>query len=72
MNALALVARHPEQVRTLVAHEPPLAAILPDRECALAACRAIQDAYVRDGFGPGMARFIVDREPPGPDRRGVR
>jgi pimeloyl-ACP methyl ester carboxylesterase len=23
VNALALVARHPEQVRTLVAHEPP-------------------------------------------------
>ncbi len=32
VNALALVAEHPEQVRTLVAHEPPLAAILPDRE----------------------------------------
>ena len=25
VNALALVAAHPEQVRTLVAHEPPLA-----------------------------------------------
>ena len=32
VNALALVAKHPEQVRTLVAHEPPLASILPDRE----------------------------------------
>ena len=40
VNALALVAKHPEQVRTLVAHEPPLASILPDREYALAACRA--------------------------------
>src|SRR2546426_8407035 len=30
-NALALVARHPEQVRTLVAHEPPAAQELPDR-----------------------------------------
>jgi pimeloyl-ACP methyl ester carboxylesterase len=58
VNALALVARHPEQVRTLVAHEPPLAAILPDREAALAACRAVQDAYMQGGFGPGMARFI--------------
>ncbi len=36
VNALALVARHPEQVRTLVAHEPPLASILPDREGAMA------------------------------------
>src|SRR5262245_52569291 len=30
VNALALVARHPEDVRTLVAHEPPLAQVLPD------------------------------------------
>ena len=37
VNALALVAQHPEDVRTLVAHEPPLASILPDREHALAA-----------------------------------
>lgn len=59
VNALALVARHPEQVRTLVAHEPPLAAVLPDREFALAACRAIQNAYLKDGFGAGMARFIA-------------
>jgi hypothetical protein len=37
VNALALVATHPEQVRTLVAHEPPDAQVLPDREQALAA-----------------------------------
>ncbi len=36
VNALALVATHPGDVRTLVAHEPPLASILPDREHALA------------------------------------
>src|SRR4029453_1776954 len=34
INALDLVARHPEQVRTLVAHEPPLFQVLPDREAA--------------------------------------
>ena len=34
VNALALVAKHPEDVRTLVAHEPPAAAVLPDRENA--------------------------------------
>ena len=37
VNALALVARHPEDVRTLVAHEPPASQELPDREAALAA-----------------------------------
>jgi pimeloyl-ACP methyl ester carboxylesterase len=66
VNALALVAKHPEQVRTLVAHEPPLASILPDREGALAACRAIHDTYERSGFGAGMARFIVAVSHQGP------
>jgi pimeloyl-ACP methyl ester carboxylesterase len=58
VNALALVAAHPEDVTTLVAHEPPLAAVVPDREHALAACRAVADDYQRAGFGAGMARFI--------------
>jgi pimeloyl-ACP methyl ester carboxylesterase len=59
VNALALVAKHPEQVRTLVAHEPPLASILPDREGALAASRTVSDTYQRSGFGAGMAHFIA-------------
>ncbi len=59
VNALALVAKHPEQVRTLVAHEPPLAVILPDREGAMAVTRAIHDTYQRSGFGAGMAHFIA-------------
>jgi pimeloyl-ACP methyl ester carboxylesterase len=59
VNALALVAAHPEQVRTLVAHEPPLAALLSDREGALAVTEAIADTYQRSGFGPAMAQFIA-------------
>ena len=59
VNALALVARHPDDVRTLVAHEPPLASILPDREWAQAACRAIKETYERSGWGAGMAHFIA-------------
>ena len=59
VNALALVASHPEQVRTLVAHEPPSASALPDREEALAACDAIHETYLREGFGPAMAKFIA-------------
>jgi pimeloyl-ACP methyl ester carboxylesterase len=59
VNALALVARHPEQVRTLVAHEPPSAALLPDAEYALAAARDIHDTYMRSGMGPGMAKFLA-------------
>ncbi len=68
VNALALVANHPGDVRTLVAHEPPLASIVPDRDGALAASRAVRDAYRVGGFGAGMARFIavVSHEGPFP------
>ena len=59
VNALALVVRHPDDVRTLVAHEPPASSSLPDRELVLAACRDIRDSYARSGFGPAMARFIA-------------
>jgi pimeloyl-ACP methyl ester carboxylesterase len=59
VNALALVAQHPEDVRTLVAHEPPASQLLPDREAALAACTDIHDTYLRDGYGPAMAKFIA-------------
>jgi pimeloyl-ACP methyl ester carboxylesterase len=59
VNALALVAKHPDDVRTLVAHEPPLATVLPDRENAQAAARAVHETYQRSGFGAGMAHFIA-------------
>jgi pimeloyl-ACP methyl ester carboxylesterase len=59
VNALALVAKYPDDVRTLVAHEPPLASQLPDREHAQAAAAAIHDAYSKKGWGAGMAHFIA-------------
>lgn len=59
ITSLALVAWHPEDVRTLVAHEPPLASVLPDRENAMAATRAVNDTYRAKGFGAGMAHFIA-------------
>ncbi|MDA5279397.1 alpha/beta hydrolase [Streptomyces sp. Isolate_45] len=59
VNGLALVARHPELVRTLVAHEPPLAQVLPDREAALEVCADIHATYLREGTGPAMAKFLV-------------
>jgi pimeloyl-ACP methyl ester carboxylesterase len=59
VNALVLVARHPEQVRTLVAHEPPAVSALPDREPALAATVDIHETYKRGGVGPGIAKFIA-------------
>jgi pimeloyl-ACP methyl ester carboxylesterase len=58
-NAFALVAKHPRDVRTLVAHEPPIGTVLPDREHALAASRAVHETYMRSGFGAGMAHFMA-------------
>jgi pimeloyl-ACP methyl ester carboxylesterase len=66
INALALVSRHPEDVGTLVAHEPPLASVLPDREHALAAARAVHETYQRRGWGAGMAHFIAVSSHQGP------
>jgi pimeloyl-ACP methyl ester carboxylesterase len=59
VNALELVAKHPEQVLTLVAHEPPDAAILPDADALLAATRDIHETYMSKGFGAGMAKFMA-------------
>jgi len=56
--ALALIAKYPNDVRTAVAHEPPLAAIVEDREHALAAVKALNELYHRSGGGVGMAGFI--------------
>lgn len=58
ITALALVAAHPEDVRTVVAHEPPLLGVLPDAERAFAAEERIRDVYHRRGWGAGMAAFI--------------
>ncbi|MFH9738921.1 alpha/beta fold hydrolase [Streptomyces roseolus] len=59
VNALALVARRPELVHTLVAHEPPAAGLVPDAAEALAACADVSAVYQRDGWGAGMAKFIA-------------
>ncbi len=57
-NSLAWVVDHPGDVRTLVAHEPPLTALLPDRDIAQRVQADIVETYHREGFGPAMAKFI--------------
>ena len=54
---LELASRHPERVRTLVAFEPPLTELLPDREWYRADGKALHEAYRRDGVDAAMARF---------------
>jgi pimeloyl-ACP methyl ester carboxylesterase len=59
VTALALVAAHPNDVATLVAHEPPLMTVLPDADAAARAQAGIRDAYMTKGRGAGMAAFIA-------------
>ena len=59
VTALALVAAHPDDVRTLVAHEPPMVQVLPDAEHAFAAWRRVRAAYDERGWGAGMAGFVT-------------
>jgi pimeloyl-ACP methyl ester carboxylesterase len=59
VTALALVAAYPNDVTTLVAHEPPLIPVLPDAEAAERARAGFRDAYEARGWGAGMAAFIA-------------
>src|SRR6476661_8482500 len=59
VTALALVAAHPQDVATLVAHEPPLIPVLPDAAAAERARIGFRDAYEAGGRSHGMAAFIA-------------
>jgi pimeloyl-ACP methyl ester carboxylesterase len=59
VTGLELVSTHPEDVITLVAHEPPMTPVLPDAEAADRARAGFHEAYQARGFGSGMAAFIT-------------
>ncbi|TCN31565.1 pimeloyl-ACP methyl ester carboxylesterase [Kribbella orskensis] len=80
--ALDLVARHPELVRTLVAHEPPLFELLDDRDHWRTMIHSVEEAFQSAGPWAALeklnAGFAADRadgdgpdseaqQPPGPD-----
>ncbi len=80
VTGLALIARHPDHVRTLVAHEPPLALLLPEAEEARAGIEGIYDTYRSAGIGAAWERFSAftgmntspqdtgaERQPPSPE-----
>jgi clorobiocin biosynthesis protein CloN7 len=56
---LALVTAHPGQVRTLVAHEPPVIELLPDRVQVRAQIQDIYDTYQADGADKAMGKFLA-------------
>lgn len=59
VTGLALVARHPDHVLTLVAHEPPVALVLPDAEEARAGVHDVYDTYRNMGIGPAWQKFLA-------------
>lgn len=64
--ALAWAVEHPADIRTLVAHEPPLTTLLDDAETLAEVSTDIVDTYRARGFGPAMAKFIQLVTQPGP------
>jgi pimeloyl-ACP methyl ester carboxylesterase len=59
VTGLALVARHPTRVRTLVAHEPPVLDLLPDAAHHHAGTEEIIATFHRDGVGAAFAQFMA-------------
>jgi pimeloyl-ACP methyl ester carboxylesterase len=63
---LELVARHPDLVRALVAHEPPAMQLLPDAEKWRETFRRIDETYRTAGAFPAMGVFGAAVEEGGP------
>lgn len=59
ISALALVQAHPEQVRTVVAHEPPLDELLDDREQVRAQTDEIIATHVAGDLMGAWRKFLA-------------
>jgi pimeloyl-ACP methyl ester carboxylesterase len=59
VTGLALVARHPGRVRTLVAHEPPLLELLPDAPQQRANTEDIIETFHAAGMEAAWYKFMV-------------
>ncbi|MFI8351921.1 alpha/beta fold hydrolase [Streptomyces cyaneofuscatus] len=76
--ALAALARHPGRLSRVVAHEPPVVALLPDPEAGRALFAAVREAFRRDGVAAAMATMAAGLAPeegeaaPGPERAAER
>lgn len=54
-----LVSHYSEQVRALVAHEPPLAWLLDAADEDIAHWEEVYDIYRFEGVGPAMGKFLA-------------
>lgn len=57
---LHLATAHPDAVRALVVHEPPVVELLPDREEQRAAGQDIYDTYRTQGLNAAMQKFMAN------------
>jgi len=57
--ALDLARRHPEQLTTVIAHEPPSPWLLPDSQRVLAAMEDVCDTCAGAGLFPAMQKFMT-------------
>lgn len=60
VTGLALAARHPGRVRTLVAHEPPVLEVLPDAAEQRARTDDLVATFHREGIGAAWAKFMAN------------
>ncbi|MFE3446125.1 alpha/beta fold hydrolase [Nocardia sp. NPDC059180] len=56
---LELLARYPDSVRTLLAHEPPCFEVLADAATHRTMIGEVRSLFRTDGVGPAMARFVI-------------
>ncbi|MFC9187046.1 alpha/beta fold hydrolase, partial [Streptomyces cyaneofuscatus] len=61
--ALAALARHPARLSRVVAHEPPVVALLPDPEAGRVLFAAVREAFRRDGVAAAMATMAAGLAP---------
>jgi pimeloyl-ACP methyl ester carboxylesterase len=59
VTGLALVARHPLRVRTLVAHEPPVLELLPDVVERRAEIDDVIETFHREGLAAAFGKFMA-------------
>jgi pimeloyl-ACP methyl ester carboxylesterase len=70
VTVLALAQAHPEQVHTVIAHEPPLEMLLDDPERRRAAVDNMIATYVSDGPAAAWAMFMAEANIEMPEEGG--
>jgi pimeloyl-ACP methyl ester carboxylesterase len=58
VTGLAWITMFPDDVATLVAHEPPVIPLMPDADAARRALARVDEAYAAKGWAAGMAGFM--------------